>query len=131
MNKDKLIIEIKKLERRLQINKKWSLSYVVEYTHQEGWGYRYDITSICDLKLNNNYKEIRVRFFGQSFECYKNTKTMIKLIEIIKEYFSLLCENEGYKYDLEYPYDNDEFSYLFTKNSPSLIIINRLEVQNE
>lgn len=57
MNKDKLIIEIKKLERRLQINKKWSLSYVVEYTHQEGWGYSYDITSICDLKLNNNYKE--------------------------------------------------------------------------
>lgn len=71
MNKDKLIVEIKKLERRLQINKKWSLSYVVEYTHQEGWGYSYDITSICDLKLNNNYKEIRVRFLANLLNVIK------------------------------------------------------------
>lgn len=130
MNKNQLVTEIKELEIKLQSGVQ-PLSYVVEYTHQEGWGYMYEIISICDLKLNDEYKEICVRFSGSSFERYKNTKTMIKLIEMLKEYFSLRCKDEGYKYNLKYPYNDDQFSYVFTRNSPSLTIINRLEVQNE
>lgn len=130
MNRNELIEKVKELEKKIPAYRDQLLSYVVEYIHEDGWGHQFTISSICDLEFNE-YETINVQFHDFFYVyCQDDFKPVQDLIEVLKEYFTMRCEDEGYKYEIKsslYRW----VTYTFTKNNPSLAIINKLGGQDE